>query len=86
MAESQKQCISDPMLNVKMGIPAYGGHAIGKRMAPKEPYRHSKWADVSPLLKYISDAVAPRLYAPKGPYQASNLHLIHLHLGWGTIS
>ena len=22
-------------------------------MAPKEPYRMSKWADVSPLLKYI---------------------------------
>ena len=40
-------------------------------MAPKEPYRESEWADVSPLLKYISGAVAPRLKAPKGPYQAS---------------
>ena len=40
-------------------------------MAPKEPYRESEWADVSPLLKYISGAVAPRLKAPKGLYQAS---------------
>ena len=44
---------------------------LNHSMAPKEPYRHSKWADVSPLLKYISGAVAPRLKAPKGPYQAS---------------
>ena len=36
-------------------------------MAPKEPYRQSKWADVSLLLKYISGAVAPRLKAPSGP-------------------
>ena len=44
-------------------------------MAPKEPYRESEWADVSPLLKYISGAVAPRLKAPKGPYQASIVNL-----------
>ena len=44
---------------------------LNNSLAPKEPYRHSKWADVSPLLKYISGAVAPRLKAPKGPYQAS---------------
>ena len=57
-----------------MGDPAYGGHALCKSklnfysMAPKEPYRQSKWAEVSLLLKYISGAVAPRLKAPKGPY------------------
>ena len=70
-------------IHVKMGDPAYGGHAICKRkntqlnhsMAPKEPYRESEWADVSPLLKYISGAVAPRLKAPKGPYQASYIEL-----------
>ena len=44
---------------------------LNHSMAPKEPYRESEWADVSPLLKYISGAVAPRLKAPKGPYQAS---------------
>ena len=40
-------------------------------MAPKEPYRQSKWADVSPLLKYFSGAVAPHRKAPSGPYSAS---------------
>ena len=30
-------------------------------MAPKEPYRQSKWGDASLLLKYISGA------SPKGP-------------------
>ena len=30
-------------------------------MAPKEPYMQSEWADVSPLLKYISGA------SPKSP-------------------
>ena len=30
---------------------------LNHSMAPKEPYRESKWADVSPLLKYISGAV-----------------------------
>ena len=28
-------------------------------MAPKEPYRQSKWADVSPLLKYFSGEYGP---------------------------
>ena len=44
---------------------------LNHSMAPKEPYRQSKWADISPLLKYISGAVAPRPKAPKGPYYAS---------------
>ena len=44
---------------------------LNHSMAPKEPYRESEWADVSPLLKYFSGAVAPLLKAPKGPYQAS---------------
>ena len=30
-------------------------------MALKEPYRESEWADISPLLKYISGA------SPEGP-------------------
>ena len=61
---------------VKMGDPAYGGHAIGNRTLNLiiQWLRRSpigiccKWADISPLLKYISGAVAPRLKAPKGPY------------------
>ena len=51
------------------------GHAIGIRklnfnhsLALKEPFRLSKWADVSPLLKYISGAVAPRVWAAKRPF------------------
>ena len=40
---------------------------LNHSMAPKEPQRKNKWADVSPLLKYVSGAVAPRLKAPKGP-------------------
>ena len=51
---------------------------LNHSMAPKEPYRESEWADVSPLLKYISGAVAPRLKAPKGPYQASWIKLCHV--------
>ena len=66
-------------IHVKMDDPAYGGHEIGKRTLNliiqwlrRSPIaRESEWADVSPLLKYISGAVAPRLKAPKGPYQAS---------------
>ena len=66
-----------PPIHVKIGDPTYGGQAIGKRTlnlirysrAPKEPHRQSKWADVSPLLKYISGAVAPRLKDPKGPHR-----------------
>ena len=46
-------------------------HSTYNLMAPKESYRESEWADISPLLKYISGAVAPRLKAPSGPYQAS---------------
>ena len=34
---------------------------LNHSMAPKEPYRESEWADVSPLLKYISGA------SPEGP-------------------
>ena len=50
-------------------------------MAPKEPYRESEWADVSPLMKYISGAVAPCLKAPKGPCQASYNKLTLVGIG-----
>ena len=57
---------------------------LNHSMAPKEPYRESEWADVSPLLKYISGAVAPCLKAPKGPYQASLVNSVftfhHIYL------
>ena len=32
-------------------------HSTYHSMAPKDPYRWSKWAEVSPLQKYISGAV-----------------------------
>ena len=65
---------SDIMQTVELRLTnsyCYYAFDFAVTIEPKEPYRHSKWADVSPLLKYISGSVAPRLKAPKGPYQAS---------------
>ena len=47
---------------------------LNHSMAPKEPYRESEWADVSPLLKYISGAVVPRLKARRG--RIRRVHMI----------
>ena len=63
-------------IHVKIGDLTHGGRSwnwqkntqLNNSLAPKEPYSQSEWAEVSPLLKYFSGAVAPRLKAPKGPY------------------
>ena len=44
-------------------------------MAQKEPYRQSKWADVSPLLKYISGAVTPHFWAAEQPFTRDILNV-----------
>ena len=70
-----------------MGDPAYGGHALCKSklnfysMAPKEPYRQSKWADVSLLLKYISGASPKGL---EGPAVLGELNLKTNNLSYNT--
>ena len=71
-----------------MGDPAYGGHAIGKRTLNfiiQEPYRQSEWADVSPLMKYISEASFEliQLLSPKGAFLISIFVNILFFLGFG---
>ena len=68
-----------PPIHGKMSDPAYGGHAIGKRTLNLI----IQWLWRSPigkvngrtLVRYWNTSVAPRLKAPKGPFQASTIYL-----------